>query len=83
MNAIALDTHQAVQRLTTSGFSAEQAESIVEVLASSELATKQDIKIASSEVRTELYRALLIHGFVVVAAVIGSAIALAGLISST
>ena len=71
------DTHAAVSALQERGASEELAEGIVETVRKAELssnpATQGDIARAVSDLRAELYRSLLIHGFVTVGAVIGAA----------
>jgi hypothetical protein len=61
MTTIAIDTHQAIQRLTAKGFSADQAEGIVEVLANNELVTKSDLKVAISDLKAELTKLMLLQ----------------------
>lgn len=58
--SIAIDTHKTITKLKERGFTQEQAEGVVDVLTESELLTRDFFK-------AELYRALLIHGGVVVA----------------
>ncbi|MEO1538677.1 MAG: hypothetical protein AAFR73_13235 [Pseudomonadota bacterium] len=76
------DTHAAVQRLVEKGASKDLAEEIVATVSGarveSDLATRADLL----GLRAEMYRALLIHGFITVTAVIGSAIALAGILGA-
>ncbi|MEL6644100.1 MAG: hypothetical protein AAFQ79_09205 [Pseudomonadota bacterium] len=82
ISIIIKDTHAAVQRLIEKGASKDFAEEIVATVSGarveSELATRADL----FELRAEMYRALLIHGFVTVTAVIGSAIALASILGA-
>ena len=70
MNAIALDTYKTIQKLQTKGFSADQAEGIVDALTESELVTKQDLKLAIAELKSDLKvwvaMALLAQGALVV-----------------
>ena len=61
MATIAVDTHQAIQRLQTKGFSQEQAEGIVDVLAGSELATKSDISQAIVDLKAEIFKAMMVQ----------------------
>ncbi len=44
MTTIALDTHKTIQKLQAKGFSAPQAEGIVDALTESELVTKTDLR---------------------------------------
>ena len=55
MTTLVVDSHSLVTKLKTKGFSAEQAEGVVEALREldiSELATKTDLK----DLRLDLYR---------------------------
>lgn len=54
MASISLDTLKTVQKLQTKGFTAEQAEGIVETLTESELVTKSDLKLGLSAQSAEL-----------------------------
>lgn len=71
------DTHAAVSALQERGASKELAEGIVATVRKAELssepASQADIAHAVSELRAELYRSLLIHGFVTVTTVLGAA----------
>lgn len=40
MNALIIDTHRAIRKLTANGYTQQQAETLVEVLSESELVTK-------------------------------------------
>ena len=75
------DTHDVVQRLQAKGASKDLAEEIVATIKSasvaSDPATKADLATVEGNLRAELYRALLVHGFATLGAVIGSAVALA------
>ena len=70
MNAVTLDTYKTIQKLQSKGFSVEQAEGIVDALTESELVTKQDLKLAISELKADLKvwmaMALLAQGALVV-----------------
>jgi len=77
------DTHKAIEALQSRGTTKEVAEGIVEVLQSARLstdpATKEDVMFIRSDVeqlRSEMYRALVAHGFTIVAAIIAAATAL-------
>ena len=79
------DTHSAVQRLQTKGASKDLAEEIVATIKaasiSSEPATQADVARVEGNLRAELYKALLIHGFATLSAVVGSAVVLASFLS--
>ncbi|MEL6573948.1 MAG: hypothetical protein AAFQ64_20055 [Pseudomonadota bacterium] len=74
------DTYAAIQRLQEKGASKDLAEEIVATVSAAKVesdpATQADLLRLEGALRSELYRALLIHGFVTVTAVIGSAITL-------
>lgn len=81
------DTHKAVRELQESGIEAKTAEAIVKTVQSASLsstpATQADmarlegtLQAVAGSLRAELYRALLIHGFVTVSAIIGAAMVL-------
>ena len=61
MNTFALDTHRAVERLEAKGFDRQQAEGIVQTLTDSELASTSTVREANSELKADLYRAMLIQ----------------------
>ena len=71
MTTITLDTLKTVQKLQTKGFTAEQAEGIVETLTESELVTKSDLNAAISGLEGRLYRAMLIQTGAITAIVLG------------
>ena len=71
MNTIALDTLKTVQKLQTQGFTAKQAEGIVDALTESELVTKADLRSTVGELETRLYRAMLVQTGAIAAIVIG------------
>lgn len=75
------DTHEVVQRLQAKGASKDLAEEIVATITaasiSSDPANKADLAVVEGNLRAELYKALLIHGFTTLTAIVGSAIALA------
>ncbi|MEO0938556.1 MAG: hypothetical protein AAFY38_10425 [Pseudomonadota bacterium] len=54
MNAVTIDTHKTIQNLQSRGFSVEQAEGIVDALTESELLTKQDLRVAITELKSDL-----------------------------
>ena len=54
MTTIAIDTLKTVQKLKQQGFSAEQAEGIVETITESELVTKSDLSEAIAEAKVSL-----------------------------
>ena len=64
MNTIAFDTHATVKRLTASGFTTEQAEAQVAVLADAlstnldDLATKRDLKELETRMEVRLEKEL-------------------------
>ncbi|WP_424972644.1 hypothetical protein [Dinoroseobacter sp. S76] len=70
MTTVALDTLKTVQKLQSKGFTAAQAEGIVEALTESELVTKQDLRLALTELKSDLKvwvaMALLAQGALVV-----------------
>lgn len=79
------DTHKAIEALQQRGTTKEVAEGIIEVLQSAKLssdpATKDDVMLIRSDVeqlRAEMYRALLVHGFTTVGAIIAAAAVLVG-----
>ena len=69
MNTLVKDTHKAVEFLVNKGMPKDHAEGVVELInENDDLLTKSD---ARSELVTkaDLYRALLLHGFVVIAGI--------------
>ena len=56
MNSYAIDTHIAIERLKEAGFQAKQAEVVTSLFTNldSQLATKDDLKVAISGLRSEL-----------------------------
>ncbi|WP_425092917.1 hypothetical protein [Tropicimonas sp. S265A] len=71
MNAVTIDTYKTIQKLQAKGFTAEQAEGIVDALTESELVTKADLRSTVGELETRLYRAMLIQTGAIAAIVIG------------
>lgn len=67
MTTIALDTNRAVKRLRAHGFTNEQAEGIVETLADSEFVTKGDMREANSELKADIFKAMLVQTGAIVA----------------
>ena len=89
-------TAQLYDILVEKGFDKTRVrEALSEVVTAKELDTKfeihedrldrgfAEIRTEISELRAELYRALLIHGFVITAAVVGTAVVLANLFQNT
>lgn len=81
------DTHAAVQRLQEKGASADLAAEIVATVQAakveSDLATRADIndlKTSLLDLRTEMYRAFVIHGFTTVAAILAAGLSVASMI---
>lgn len=66
MTAITLDTYKTIQKLQTKGFSAEQAEGIVDALTESELVTKSDLRVAISDLKVWVSLMLLAQGSLIV-----------------
>lgn len=84
MNTIAIDTHKTIMKLKQKGYTEEQAEGFVEALTESELVTtgyldnrlnalENSLQSSIKDLRTEMYRALLIHGLVIVGAILAAA----------
>lgn len=73
MNTITIDTHKTIQKLMKQGYTEKQAEGFVEALTESELVTKTYLDSKLNELRAEMYKALLIHGLIVVATIIAVA----------
>lgn len=71
MTTITLDTHKTVQKLQNRGFTADQAEAIVETLTQSELVTKTDLVSAVNGLEMRLYRAMLVQTGAIAAIVLG------------
>ena len=67
MTAITLDTHKTIQKLQAKGFSADQAEGIVEALTESELVTKSDLRLALADLKVWVAVMLLAQGSLIVA----------------
>ena len=67
MSTFALDTHQAIQKLQTKGFSAEQAEGIVSTLTDTDLVTKSDMRETIANLRADIYKAMLVQTGAIVA----------------
>lgn len=67
------DTHKAIEALQRKGATKEVAEGIVEMVQSAKLssepATQADLVREIGNLRSEMYRALIVHGFTIVAAV--------------
>lgn len=81
------DTHKAIETLQRRGTTKEVAEGIVEVLQSARLsadpATKEDVGLIRSDLeqlRSEMYRAFLVHGFTIVGAIIALAFSISSII---
>lgn len=77
-------TYKAVQALEAKGHSKSMAEGIVEAVQSAKLsldpASEADVARVERQVeqlRSEMYRALLIHGLLMVTAILGAALVLA------
>lgn len=64
--SLAIDTYKTINKLQERGFSKEQAEGVVEVITESSLLTKDYFE-------ARLYRALLLHGVAVTAAILAGA----------
>ena len=75
------DTHATVKRLEEKGASKDLAEEIVATVKAAKIESDPATKADLLELRAEMYRALLIHGFATVSAVIGSTIALANILA--
>ncbi len=77
MSTITIDTRKTIQKLMKKGYTEEQAEGFVEALTESELVTKTYLDSRLTElkldIKAEMYRALLIHGLIVVATIIAAA----------
>ncbi len=77
MATLSIDTHNAVKVLIDAGYSEKQAEGVVSIFQSAELkeiATKQDVHQLRGDIkdlRTELYRILMVQTVVTVGAVVG------------
>lgn len=71
MNAVSIDTYKTIQKLQVQGFTAQQAEGIIDALTESELVTKEDLRSSVGELETRLYRAMLIQTGAIAAIVIG------------
>ena len=70
--AIAFDTHRFVKRLTESGFTEQQAETLAEehvTLLNANLATKTDLAAVKAELLKWLIGALIAQGGLIVALV--------------
>ena len=61
MTTFAIDTHRAIERLEAKGFDRHQAEGIVQTLTDSELASTSTVREAMSELKADLYKAMLIQ----------------------
>ena len=72
------DTHDTVQRLVAKGAAQDLAEEIVATVQAARIESHPATRADLLELRAEMYRALLIHGFTTVTTVVGSAIVLAG-----
>lgn len=66
MNAVTLDTYKTIQNLQTKGFTAEQAEGIVDALTESELVTKSDLRLAIADLKVWVALMLLAQGSLIV-----------------
>ncbi|USN87365.1 MAG: hypothetical protein H6779_03035 [Candidatus Nomurabacteria bacterium] len=77
MNIVTVDTHKTIRKLMEKGYTEKQAEGFVEALTESDLVTKDylDSKLTELrlDIRAEMYKALLIHGLIVVATMIAVA----------
>lgn len=73
MSTITIDTHKTIQKLMKQGYTEEQAEGFVDALTESELVTKTYLDSKLNELRAEMYKALLIHGLIVVATIVAVA----------
>jgi len=71
MTTIALDTHRAIRRLEAHGFTAEQAEGIVETLADSEFVTNGFLRETIASLKADIYRAMLIQTGAIAAILFG------------
>jgi len=66
MTAITLDTHKTIQKPQAKGFSAAQAEGIVDALTESELITKSDLRLAMADLKVWVAVMLLAQGSLIV-----------------
>ncbi len=77
MNTITIDTHKTIQKLMAKGYTEKQAEGFVEALTESDLITKDyldsKLSVLKSDIMAEMYKALLIHGLIVVATIVAVA----------
>ncbi len=77
MNTITVDTHKTIQKLMAKGYTEKQAEGFVEALTESDLITKDyldsKLSVLKSDIMAEMYKALLIHGLIVVATIVAVA----------
>ncbi len=77
MSTITIDTHKTIQKLMAKGYTEEQAEGFVEALTESDLVTKDyldsKLSVLKSDIMAEMYKALLIHGLIVVATIVAVA----------
>lgn len=79
MSAAVFDTLAAVRAIEAAGLDRHQAEAIADAIraAQGDLATRQDLRTATAELRADIHRALWIQG-AGLAAVFGGLIAAAG-----
>ncbi len=77
MNTITIDTHKTIQKLMAKGYTEKQAEGFVEALTESDLVTREyldgKLSVLKSDIMAEMYKALLIHGLIVVATIVAVA----------
>lgn len=77
MSTITIDTHKTIQKLMAKGYTEEQAEGFVEALTESDLVTRDyldsRLSVLKSDIMAEMYKALLIHGLIVVATIVAVA----------
>lgn len=66
MTTMAIDTHQTFKKLQEKGFSAEQAEGIVDALTESQLVTKADLSAAVKDLKVWVVLMLLGQAAVIV-----------------
>jgi hypothetical protein len=77
MSTITIDTHKTIQKLMAKGYTEKQAEGFVEALTESDLVTRDyldsRLSVLKSDIMAEMYKALLIHGLIVVATIVAVA----------
>ena len=71
MNTITIDTHKAIEKLKVHGYTQQQAEGFVDVLADAQVVTTPYLDRKVDELRLDIYKAMLIQTGTIAAIVVG------------